>query len=139
MKALNPVKGTTCTWQMKWTDNLILLLGDMGFRPCKADPDLCLWMRSKKQGNYTTNYEYISVMVDDLIFFSCETEHIIYLLLNYDLKEIGEPDYLLHTPLDHMPPKIIPAPSIPPEPPPRRESSSSSSSSCHSSSKQERH
>ena len=100
---------------MKWGNNL-LLLGDMGFRPSKADPDF--WMRCTK-GNY---YEYIFVMVDDLIIFSREPkltiESIIY-LFNYGLKGGGrETEHLLHTPLDDMPPMITPIPSIPPEPPP---------------------
>ena len=53
---------------MKWANNL--LLADMGFRPCKAYPDL--WMRRK--ANY---YEYVAVMVDDLLVFSREPELII--------------------------------------------------------------
>ena len=99
---------------MKWTDNL----QGLGFRPCKAKPDL--WMRCRG-GNYN---EYISVMVDDLIIFSHQPklaiESIIDLLFNYDFKGgAGEPEYLLHgTPLDYPPPMITPTPPIPPEPPP---------------------
>ena len=101
---------------MKWADNLLV---DMGFRPCKAYPDL--WMRSK--ANY---YEYVAVMVDDLLVFSREPEliiepiidHAASYLFNYDLNGAGQDEYLLHTPLNDMPPMIIPAPSIPPEPPP---------------------
>ena len=110
LKAFYQLKGT---WQMKWADNLILLQ-NMGFRPCKAGPDL--WMLCR--GNY---YEYISVMVDDLIIFSAEPElkieSIIY-LFNYDLKKVVESDNLLHPPLNGPPPVLTPAPSIPPEPPP---------------------
>jgi len=102
---------------MKWPDNLLLV--DMGFRPCKAYPDL--WMRRK--ANY---YEYVVVMVDDLLVFSREPEliiepiidHAALYLFNYDLKGAGQDEYLLHTPLNDMPPMITPAPSIPPEPPP---------------------
>jgi len=102
---------------MKWADNLLLV--DMGFRPCKAYPDL--WMRRK--ANY---YEYVVVMVDDLLVFSREPEliiepiidHAALYLFNYDLKGAGQDEYLLHTPLNDMPPMITPAPSIPPEPPP---------------------
>ena len=101
-----------------WADKL----RDMGFRPvCKANPDL--WMQRK--GKY---FEYISVMVDDLILFSrshqpeLKIASIIYLFSKYDLKGVGEPEYLLlHNPLDDTPPPMItPAPPIPPEPPPRK-------------------
>ena len=99
---------------MMWADKL----RGMGFRPlCKANPDL--WMRSK--GKY---FEYISVMVDDLILFSRSHQpeltiaSIIYLFSKYDLKGVGEPEYLLHTHLDDPLPMITPSPSIPPEPPP---------------------
>lgn len=112
-------------WQeMKWTDNL----HDMGFRPCssKADPDLVVWMRRSNGGNY---YEYIVVLVDDLIFLShYQTPELIIdsimdIFNNKDLKGVGgESEYLLllRTPLgdDAPPPVITPSPPIPPEPPP---------------------
>ena len=105
---------------MKWVDNL----RDMGFRPasaCKKADLYYLWIRRCKGTNY---YEYISVMVDDVIIFSHQPklaiESIINLLFNYDFKGgAGEPEYLLHgTPLDYPPPMITPTPPIPPEPPP---------------------
>jgi len=51
---------------MKLADNL----RSMGFRPCKADPNL--WMRRK--ADY---YEYVAVMVDDLLVFSQEPVELI--------------------------------------------------------------
>ena len=45
-------------------------LRGMGFRPCKAYPDL--WMRRK--ADY---YEYVAVMVDDLLVFSQEPVELI--------------------------------------------------------------
>ena len=45
-------------------------LRGMGFRPCKADPNL--WMRRK--ADY---YEYVAVMVDDLLVFSQEPVELI--------------------------------------------------------------
>ena len=45
-------------------------LRGMGFRLCKADPNL--WMRRK--ADY---YEYVAVMVDDLLVFSQEPVELI--------------------------------------------------------------
>ena len=79
---------------MMWTDNL----QGIGFRPFKAEPHL--WMRCR--GNY---YEYISVMVDDLLIFSKEpeltVESIIY-LFNFNWKGVGEPEYFLLHLLTHL-------------------------------------
>ena len=100
-------------WHMKWNS----ILKDMGFRPCKAEPNL--WMRCK--GNY---YEYVSVMIDDVIIFSHQQNLIIESIINLfndDLKEVGfgEPGYILHAPPnDDPPPRNTLPPPIPPEPPP---------------------
>ena len=88
---------------MKLADNL----RSMGFRPCKADPNL--WMRRK--ANY---YEYVAVMVDDLLVFSQEPVELIMELKT--ASNIQNQNTLLA--LSPMPPMIIPAPPIPPEPPP---------------------
>ena len=45
----------------RWHDRLYDVLRDMGFFPCKTDPDI--WMRQAKDGS---SYEYIAVYVDDL-------------------------------------------------------------------------
>ena len=88
---------------MKLADNL----RSMGFRPCKADPNL--WMRRK--ADY---YEYVAVMVDDLLVFSQEPVELIMELKT--ASNIQNQNTLLV--LSPMPPMITPAPPIPPEPPP---------------------
>ena len=82
-------------------------LRGMGFRPCKAYPDL--WMRRK--ADY---YEYVAVMVDDLLVFSQEPVELIMELKT--ASTIQNQNTLLA--LSPMPPMITPAPPIPPEPPP---------------------
>ena len=94
---------------MKLADNL----RSMGFRPCKADPNL--WMRRK--ADY---YEYVAVMVDDLLVFSQEPVELIMELKT--ASNIQNQNTLLV--LSPMPPMITPAPPIPPEPPPRKRSDS---------------
>ena len=91
--------------------NMNMTLADnlrgMGFRPCKAYPDL--WMRRK--ADY---YEYVAVMVDDLLVFSQEPVELIMELKT--ASTIQNQNTLLA--LSPMPPMITPAPPIPPEPPP---------------------
>ena len=89
----------------KWAEDY---LRDMGFRPCEAYPDL--WMRRK--ANY---YEYVAVMVDDLLVFSQEPE----LIMEQKAAAATIPtNTLLAISPTMMPPMITPAPPIPPEPPP---------------------
>jgi hypothetical protein len=61
----------------------------MGFTPSKADYDL--WMRARGDP-----YEYIAVIVDDLLIFSKFPDQIIGPLqevCNYELKGVGIPKY----------------------------------------------
>ena len=58
VKALYGLKYSNFMWHQKLSDNL----RNMGFKPCYADLDL--WMTYL--GDY---YEYIAVMVDDLLIF----------------------------------------------------------------------
>ena len=61
----------------------------MGFRPSRADPNV--WMRHR-----TDHYEYIGVIVDDLLVFSKEAHQIIEPLkevYNLELKGVGTPEY----------------------------------------------
>ena len=72
-------------WHQKFCDNL----RDLGFRPYYADFDL--WMRYR--GNH---YEYISVMVDDLLILIKEPGLIVKSLQEiwgYELKGVAEPEY----------------------------------------------
>ena len=85
VKALYGLKSSGAIWHQKFSDNL----RKMGFRPCRADFDL--WMRDR--GDY---YEYIAVMVDDLLIFSKKPDEIIEPLKaiwKYELKGVGEPEY----------------------------------------------
>ena len=73
-------------WHQKFSDNL----RDMGFRFCHADSDL--WMRDRGD-----HYEYIAVMVDDLLIFSKEPLSIIEPLKKiwgYTLNGVGTPKIL---------------------------------------------
>jgi hypothetical protein len=84
-KALYGLKTSGAQWHQKFADNL----RDMGFRPCQADYDF--WIRSRGD-----SYDYIAVMVDDLLIFSKDPDSIINPLkkiYNYELKGVGEPDY----------------------------------------------
>ena len=93
-------------------------LRDMGFRPCEAYPDLWMRMRRRK----ADCYEYVAVMVDDLLVFSQEPELIM------EQKAAAATTIPTNTLLaispTMMPPMITPAPPIPPEPPPRKRSDS---------------
>lgn len=85
IKALYGLKSSGAMWHQKLSDNL----RDMGFRPCHADFDL--WMRDRGD-----HYEYIAVMVDDLLIFSKEPLLIIEPLQKiwgYSLKGVGSPEY----------------------------------------------
>jgi len=56
-KALYGLRSSGARWHDRFSD----CLRDMGFQPCKAEPDI--WLR--RNGNL---YEYIAVYVDDLAF-----------------------------------------------------------------------
>jgi len=53
----------------RWHDRFADCLRDMGFFPCKAEPDI--WMRQVVKSNHKeSHYEYIAVYVDDLAIVS---------------------------------------------------------------------
>jgi hypothetical protein len=86
-KALYGLRTSGARFHEKLADTL----RDMGFKPCKADPDL--WMRPQ-----TDHYEYICVYVDDLMVMMKEPQPFFDLLINkynYKLKGVGEPVYHL--------------------------------------------
>jgi hypothetical protein len=95
VKALYGLKSSGAMWHRKLADNL----RGYGFRPCKADPDF--WMR-KSSDNY---YEYIAVIVDDLLIFSRDPERIIDMLKdvqNYTLSGVGIPEYYSGADLEYI-------------------------------------
>ena len=75
----------------RWHDRFADTLRDMGYSPCRADPDV--WLK-----DCDTHYEYVCVYVDDLMaigknpkeFFNTLTEK-----HQYQLKGVGPPTYHL--------------------------------------------
>ena len=70
-------------WHQKFSKSL----RDMGFRPCLADSDL--WMRDASD-----YYEYVAIIVDDLLVISKQPELIIEPLKvvhRCELKGVGVP------------------------------------------------
>jgi hypothetical protein len=69
---------------------------EMGYTPCKADPDV--WMRPAKKPDGTDYYEYLLTYVDDCLVVSHNPKQIIDILqqeYKYILKDIGEPKQYL--------------------------------------------
>jgi hypothetical protein len=86
-KALYGLRSSGLRWHERFADTL----RDLGFKPCKADPDI--WMRPTEN-----RYEYIAVYVDDLAIIAKDPETITKLLVekyNYKLKGVGPIDYHL--------------------------------------------
>ena len=84
-RALYGLKTSGAEWHCKLADNL----RSMGFRLSKADTDL--WMRDR--GDY---YEFVAVLVDDLLVFAREPDKVIEPLRKvflYELKGLGTPEY----------------------------------------------
>ena len=85
VRALYGLKLSAAMWHQKLADSL----RGMGFVPSKADYDL--WLRARED-----HYEYIAVIVDDLLVFSKEPHLIIESLKEvsgYELKGVGVPEY----------------------------------------------
>jgi hypothetical protein len=73
------------------TNLLIPALYNMGYTPCKADPDV--WMKDCQ-----THYEYVCVYVDGIMFYGKEPQKFFDALTtqyNYKLKGDGKPVYHL--------------------------------------------
>jgi Reverse transcriptase (RNA-dependent DNA polymerase) len=67
-------------------------LMEMGYTPCKADPDV--WLRPAKKPDGTEYYEYLLTYVDDCLVVSHDPKRIINSLeheYKYKLKDVGEP------------------------------------------------
>ena len=85
IRALYGLRLSGAAWHQKLSDDLRA----MGFTPSKADYDL--WMRARGD-----HYEYIAVIVDDLLIFSKYPDQIIGPLQDvckYELKGVGVPEY----------------------------------------------
>ena len=76
---------------LRWHERLADCLRDMGFFPCKAEPDI--WMREKD-----SLYEYIAVYIDNLAISAKHPKEIIDVLMNrhkFKLKGTGPIKYHL--------------------------------------------
>ena len=84
-KALYGLKASGAMWHRKLADNL----REMNFQPCTADHDF--WIKDMKD-----HYEYIAVIVDDLLIFSKNGMKIINHMkekYGYQFKGVGKPEY----------------------------------------------
>ena len=84
-RALYGLKSSGAMWHQKLAENL----REMGYKPCESDCDF--WIREN-----TDHYEYIAVIVDDLLVFSKEPEIVIGQLQDiykYTLSGVGTPEY----------------------------------------------
>jgi len=85
IKALYGLKSAGANWHQKLASNLL----EMGFEPSKADYNL--WIRE-----CADHYEYVAVIVDDLLIFSRNPDTItgpLQTTYKYELKGVGEPEY----------------------------------------------
>ena len=85
IRALYGLKLSGAMWHQKLADSLYA----MGFKPSKAHYDL--WMRKMED-----HYEYVAVLVDDLLIFSKNPSGILHPLRDiygYELKGVGQPEY----------------------------------------------
>ena len=74
----------------RFHEHLSLKLGELGFKPSKADPDL--WMRKHEDGHY----KYVARYVDDVIAFAKDPMKIMKdLEKTYVMKGVGAPRYYL--------------------------------------------
>ena len=86
-KALYGLKTSGKRWHERFSD----VLREMGFIPCKAEPDI--WMRDRGD-----HYEYIAVYTDDLTIASRDPEAITNALIHehkFKLKGTGALNFLL--------------------------------------------
>jgi hypothetical protein len=80
-----------CSSGLRWHERFSACLRDMGFFPCKAEPDICI-------RHVDNHYEYIATYVDDLAVSSKDLKAITDTLMNkynFKLKGTGEIEYHL--------------------------------------------
>ena len=86
-KALYGLRTSGKSWHSRFSDTL----RDLGYFPCKADPDI--WIK-----DCDTQYEYVCVYVDDIMHMSKNPQAFFDALktkYNYKLAGVGEPSYHL--------------------------------------------
>ena len=89
-KALYGLRSSGARWHECFAD----CLHEMGFTPCKAEPDM--WMHSNGD-----SYEYIAVYVDDLAIAAAKPQEIINILTNvYNFKLKGTGKISFHLGMD---------------------------------------
>ena len=87
VKALYGLRSSGARFHEKFADTL----RDMGYTPCKADPDV--WIK-----DCDTHYEYVCVYVDDLMVMGKDPDKFFKILTDvygYKLKGVGDPAYHL--------------------------------------------
>ena len=91
-KALYGLRSSGFQWHERFAD----CLAEMGFKPCKAEPDI--WMRPSKTGNH---YEYVAVYVDDLALVLDKPQEFTQFLENeYNFKLKGTGPITFHLGMD---------------------------------------
>ncbi len=89
-KALYGLRTSGARWHDRFSD----CLRDLGFRPCKAEPDI--WLR--RNGDI---YEYVAVYVDDLAFAMKDPQKFVNILMNkYRFKLKGTGTITFHLGMD---------------------------------------
>jgi hypothetical protein len=76
---------------LRWHQRFAQVLVELGFTPCKAEPDI--WIRSSADG---THYEYVAVYVDDLMIAMRDPQPFVDILTQrykFKLKGTGDIDY----------------------------------------------
>ena len=92
VRALYGLKSSSAAWRNMLSE----MIQDMGFKPCKGDPDV--YRREATKLNGFKYYEYLLTYVDDILIVSHNPKPILELLGNrYDLKpdSIGPPEQYL--------------------------------------------
>jgi hypothetical protein len=78
---------------LRWHQRFSAVLNELGFRPCKAEPDI--WMRPSKE---LSHYKYVAVYVDDLMIAMKDPQTFVALLQSkykFKLKGTGPIEYHL--------------------------------------------
>ena len=88
VRALYGLKGSGAAWHAHFAQHLT----NLGFIPCKSDPDV--WRRPATKKDGTTYYKYMLVYVDDLLAVSESPMPILKQLMeeyNYKINGVGPP------------------------------------------------
>jgi hypothetical protein len=81
---------------LRWHQRFAQVLVELGFTPCKAEPDI--WIRSSTDG---THYEYVAVYVDDLMIAMRDPQPFVDILTQrYKFKLKGTGDIAYHIGID---------------------------------------